>query len=77
MSLSFLRFWKGRIARLRGSTRLAERYRSRRNLTIIHGDAHVWNCFMPRDGGEDVRLFDWGAWRIGLGTTDLDRKSVV
>ena len=26
---------------------------------------------MPRDGGDDVRLFDWDAWRIGLGTVDL------
>jgi hypothetical protein len=57
--------------RLRGSTRLFKRLSSRRNLTIIHGDAHVWNCFMPRDGGDDVRLFDWDTWRIGLATTDL------
>ena len=54
-----------------GSTHLAERVQSPRNLTIIHGDAHVWNCFMPRDGGSDVRLFDWDAWRISRGVTDL------
>jgi hypothetical protein len=57
--------------RLPGSTRLFKRFDSRHNLTIIHGDAHVWNCFMPRDGGDDVRLFDWDAWRISIGTTDL------
>jgi Ecdysteroid kinase-like family len=41
------------------------------NLTILHGDAHVWNCFLPRDGGADVRLFDWDGWRVGLAATDL------
>jgi hypothetical protein len=40
--------------------------------TIVHGDAHVWNCFLPRDGSsDDVRLFDWDSWRIGLGAIDL------
>ena len=51
--------------------RLAARYQSRRNITIVHGDAHVWNCLMPRDGGDDVRLFDWDSWRIGIGSNDL------
>jgi Ecdysteroid kinase-like family len=51
--------------------RLFERYRARHNLTIVHGDAHVWNCFLPRDGGSDVRLFDWDGWRIGVVATDL------
>ncbi len=42
------------------------------NRTIVHGDAHVWNCFLPRDEhSDDVRLFDWDSWRIGLGTIDL------
>ncbi len=42
------------------------------NRTIIHGDAHVWNCFLPRDeGSNDVRLFDWDSWRIGTGAIDL------
>jgi aminoglycoside phosphotransferase (APT) family kinase protein len=50
---------------------LLARYHSHRNLSIVHGDAHVWNFFLPRDGGNDVRLFDWDAWRIGLATNDL------
>jgi hypothetical protein len=31
-----------------------------RHLTVMQGDAHVWNCFLPHDGGDDddVRLFD-------------------
>jgi hypothetical protein len=38
----------------------------------VHGDAHVWNVFLPNDdsaGGE--RLFDWSAWRPDLPATDL------
>ena len=42
------------------------------NRTIVHGDAHVWNCFLPRDErSDDVRLFDRDSWRIGLGAIDL------
>jgi phosphotransferase family enzyme len=51
--------------------RFPARVGSRRDLTIVHGDAHVWNCFLPRDGGEDVRLFDWDSWRIGVAAEDL------
>jgi thiamine kinase-like enzyme len=41
------------------------------NLTIIHGDAHVWNCMLPRDGGAGVRLIDWEAWRVDRAAADL------
>ena len=51
--------------------RLLPRIYARRNLTVVHGDAHVWNNFLPRDGGDDVRFFDWDAWRIGVATSDL------
>jgi len=51
--------------------RLAKRTDSRRAVTILHGDAHVWNCFLPRDGGGDVRLFDWDSWSLGVATEDL------
>jgi hypothetical protein len=51
--------------------RLLTRHRSRRNMTNVHGDAHVWNCFLPRDGAGDVRLFDWDGWRIGIASSDL------
>ena len=50
---------------------LLERYDARRNVTLIHGDAHVWNVFLPRDGGGDLRLFDWDGWRIGVAAGDL------
>jgi thiamine kinase-like enzyme len=52
--------------------RLLARYHSRRNLTIIHGDAHSWNVFLPRHGGgENVRLIDWEGWSIDTATDDL------
>jgi thiamine kinase-like enzyme len=51
---------------------LLARYRSRRDLTIIHGDAHPWNFFLPRLGiGEGVRLIDWESWGIDAATDDL------
>lgn len=50
--------------------RLAARKRS--HWTIVHGDAHVWNCFLPRTGtAGGARLFDWDTWRLGAGTADL------
>jgi Phosphotransferase enzyme family len=52
--------------------RLLARYHSHRNLTIIHGDSHPWNFFLPRhDGSEDVRLLDWEGWSIDVATDDL------
>jgi hypothetical protein len=52
--------------------RLLVRYYSHRNLTITHGDAHVWNFFLPRPGaGEGVRLLDWEVWNIDMATDDL------
>jgi hypothetical protein len=48
------------------------RYRSHRNLTLLHGDAHVWNALYPRDPNRtDVRLIDWDGWRIDVATDDL------
>ena len=51
--------------------RLFARYHAHRHLSLIHGDAHVWNYFLPRDGSDDIRLFDWDAWRIGVASNDL------
>jgi thiamine kinase-like enzyme len=50
---------------------LLERYHTHRNLTIVHGDAHVWNCFLPRDEEDGILIFDWDSWRIGSATSDL------
>lgn len=52
--------------------RLLERYRGRQHMTVIQGDSHVWNCFLPRNGSADsTRLFDWDAWRLSMGAEDL------
>jgi len=52
--------------------RLIARYRTHQNMTLIHGDAHVWNALLPRDPAiDDVRLIDWDAWRIQTATDDL------
>jgi hypothetical protein len=57
---------------LDAAPRLRQRYASHRNLTIAHGDAHVWNFMLPRDPARDAaRLFDWDAWHINTGTIDL------
>src|SRR5262249_21615016 len=36
------------------------RMATRKNLSIVHGDAHVWNVFLPKNNStDDLRLFDW------------------
>jgi len=62
----------GRYERLlRVMRRLPDRYRTHRHLTIVNGDAHVWNALFPRDSGETLRLIDWAGWRIDMATDDL------
>jgi hypothetical protein len=57
---------------LERAPRLFARYNSRRDLTIVHGDAHVWNCFLPRNtAGENALLFDWDSWRLDTASDDL------
>jgi hypothetical protein len=51
--------------------RLHTHHRSHRNMTVVQGDSHVWNNFLPRDGGDDVRLFDWDCWRVDVAADDL------
>ena len=51
---------------------LLARYHSRRNITIINGDAHPWNFLLPRRDGEgNVRLIDWESWSIDTATDDM------
>src|SRR5262245_7299757 len=57
---------------LASAPHLYARYRSHRDVTIVQGDAHVWNCFLPKTGGDDdVRFFDWDCWRVDTGSDDL------
>lgn len=48
-----------------------ERYKSRKNMTIIHGDAHFWNFFYPKDleSGKAL-LIDWQSWETAVGARD-------
>jgi Ecdysteroid kinase-like family len=51
---------------------LNTRYHSHRNMTLVQGDAHVWNVFLPcNTDSDDLRLFDWDSWRVDVGTDDL------
>lgn len=56
---------------LRAMPRLFDRYRSRRHLTIVHGDAHVWNALFPNEAADELRIIDWAGWRIDTATDDL------
>jgi hypothetical protein len=57
---------------LEAAPRLSARYHSHHDITVVQGDAHFWNAFLPREsGGEDVRLFDWDSWSLDLGSDDL------
>jgi thiamine kinase-like enzyme len=50
---------------------LTERLTTHTNLTLCHGDAHCWNFMYPRKEPDTVRLIDWEALRVSLGTDDL------
>ena len=52
---------------IRSAPRLLERAQPR---TIVHGDAHAWNCFLPTAAAVP-RLFDWDAWQIDHSSDDL------
>jgi len=57
---------------LASAPHLLTRYGAGQNLTLIHGDAHWWNCFLPHDSRHgQVRLLDWEDWAVGTGTADL------
>jgi hypothetical protein len=56
---------------LAATPRLLGRPQRQSSVTLNHGDAHVWNVFLPRDGGDDLRLFDWDSWRIAAAAHDL------
>lgn len=51
---------------------LASRVTTGRDVTIVHGDAHMWNFLYPRDPAKDTaRLVDWQLWHISVGVSDL------
>ena len=40
-------------------------------LTVVHGDAHIWNFLLPRAEGGPVYLIDWQLWHVDVGVRDL------
>jgi hypothetical protein len=56
---------------LANAPKLLQRFRSHRHMTIIQGDGHIWNCFLPTSASDTPRLFDWDGWRPAVGTEDL------
>ena len=57
-------------ALMAAAPQLHKRYRDSKNITLTHGDAHVWNCFLPRNESDSVRWFDWDGWRNRVPTND-------
>ena len=42
------------------------------HVTLLHGDAHLWNFYFPKDPAtSDLILFDWETYKRGLGAYDL------
>lgn len=57
---------------LQGLPALVARSEQLRGRTLVHGDAHVWNWMLPRDGTAAIpKLIDWDGWHIGVGVWDL------
>ncbi len=53
-------------------THRLSRLKTNQQVTLVHGDAHVWNFLYPRDPTNDtIRLVDWAVWHIEIGTNDL------
>ncbi len=43
-----------------------------RNITLLHGDAHMWNLYYPKNKASDkLILFDWETYKRGIGAYDL------
>ena len=58
--------------------RVARRLVDSPNLTLIHGDAHAWNCLLPKDAARDTAyLIDLATCRIRPGPNDLAYMMVL
>ena len=42
-----------------------------RAVTLVHGDAHVWNFLLPKQPADSILLIDWELWHVNLPTYDL------
>lgn len=49
-----------------------KRTETKKNLTLIHGDFHIWNIFFPNHRQSDSSVIvDWETYKRGIGTYDL------
>ena len=59
-------------------SQLSERLNEKRDITLIHNDAHAWNFLYPREPEVDrVCIIDWHEWGSNLGTNDLTELMVL
>ncbi len=65
--------WRETYARvLRSLPNLYQRHLSGRDLTLVHGDAHLGNFMFPRTmASDEAYLIDWQFWHATIGGTDL------
>ncbi|WP_217563129.1 phosphotransferase [Paenibacillus sp. GbtcB18] len=57
-----------------GGRLLAERLNRSKHLTLVHGDAHLWNFLYANeasnDGNRAAIVLDWEYWDVGVGPTE-------
>jgi hypothetical protein len=72
--------WLRRLERVLAATpRLLRRYRTGRNATLIHGDAHAWTILFPKEGiAGGLRLVEWHNFAApATGAYDLARFMAI
>ncbi|MBN1647303.1 MAG: phosphotransferase [Spirochaetales bacterium] len=42
-----------------------------KNLSLLHGDPHIWNFMYPKNDSGTVRLIDWDTYKIGVPANDI------
>jgi hypothetical protein len=43
----------------------------KKDITLCHQDAHLWNFLFSKNGYENAIIIDWGSWEPGIGVDDL------
>ncbi len=50
---------------------VSERICKKKDITLSHQDAHIWNFLVSKKNDSSVYIIDWGSWEIGIGVDDL------
>jgi hypothetical protein len=48
-----------------------ERISSKDNITLIHGDSHIYNFMFPHDQNKTSVIIDFQFWGVGIGARDI------